>query len=243
MARRFDLKAFAYAHRGLWTEGGLPENSLSAFRAAAAAGLGIEFDLRPSAEGEVMAFHDPVLGRMTGMDGYFEDRAAGELTGLSLGGTGERIPRFEDLLGLWPEGLPMLAEMKIDGTTDPAAFAARVGARLRDWPGLAAAMSFSEAAVRALPEDLMRGQLVYPSEYAGAEHFRAMAMRAIEDRIDYLAVHHSDMAMAAELASGDVPVVVWTVRSMAEMGAVQPYRPALIFEHFDPALALKAIAP
>lgn len=244
MARRFDLKAFAYAHRGLWTEGGLPENSLGSFRAAAAAGLGIEFDLRPAADGEVMVFHDPVMGRMTGTDGHFDALTAEALTGFRLAGTQEPVPAFGDLLGLWPAELPMLAEMKVDRDTDPAAFAARVGAQLMDWPGLAAAMSFSETAVRALPEGLMRGQLVYPSAHAGADLFAATAARAIEDGIDYLAVHHTDIAHAAAVIAGrNVPVVVWTVRSEAELAAAAPYGPALIFEHFDPALALAALTP
>lgn len=244
MARPFDLTAFAYAHRGLWTEGGLPENSLAAFRAAASAGLGIEFDLRPTADGDVMVFHDPVLGRMTGADGHFDGQTAEALGTLRLAGTDEPVPAFETLLGHWPADLPMLAEMKIDRDTDPAAFAARVGARLAQWPGLAAAMSFSEAAVRALPDGLMRGQLVYPVEYAGADHFCAIAQRAMGDGVDYLAVHHADMPLAAELGAGrDIPVVVWTVRSEAELTAMRPYRPALIFEHFAPALAVGAYTP
>ena len=71
MAQRFDLGAFAYAHRGLWLKDGPPENSLAGFRAAAAAGLGVEFDLRPSADSEVMIFHDPLLDRMTAASGVF----------------------------------------------------------------------------------------------------------------------------------------------------------------------------
>ena len=51
MAKAFDLSAFAYAHRGLWLEAGPVENSLAAFRAAAEAGLGVEFDVRPAADG------------------------------------------------------------------------------------------------------------------------------------------------------------------------------------------------
>ena len=163
MARRFALKDFAYAHRGLWTNDGLPENSLASFRAAAEAGLGIEFDLRPSADGEVMVFHDPLLERMTGATGEVETLPASALGAYRLKGGSEPLPSFEDLLSLWPQDLPMLAEMKIDGSTDAGAFAAKVGARLMDWPGLAAAMSFSDIAVRALPEGLMRGQLIGPA--------------------------------------------------------------------------------
>lgn len=244
MARRFVLKEFAYAHRGLWAADGLPENSLGSFRAAAEAGLGIEFDLRPSADGEVMVFHDPVLARMTGAEGEVEALPARALKAQRLNGGDEPLPAFEDLLSIWPQNLPMLAEMKIDGSTEAAAFARQVGARLMEWPGLAAAMSFSDIAVRALPEGLMRGQLIGPSNQYGETYFDAFAGRAMEDGIDYLAVHYTDAARAASATAGrDMPVVVWTVRTEADLAALKPHSPAIIFEHFSPALALGAIAP
>lgn len=244
MARRFALKDFAYAHRGLWTKDGLPENSLGGFRAAAEARLGIEFDLRPSADGEIMVFHDAVLERMTGTEGPFAGQPAEALKAHRLAGTGEPVPSFEDLLSIWPQDLPLLAEMKIDGETSPSAFAAKVGARLMDWPGMAAAMSFSEAAVRALPKGLMRGQLIAPVAQFSADYFDGVARRALDDGIDYLAVHYTDAERAAAAVEGrNVPFVVWTVRTQADLEALKPFGPAVIFEHFSPALALAAIAP
>lgn len=236
MAARFELGAFGYAHRGLWQKDGPPENSMGAFRAAAKAGLGIEFDLRPSSDGTAMIFHDPLLDRMTAASGLFQAQAAEDLRRIALIGWDERIPSFEDLLEIWPAELPLLCEMKIDGTTDPAGFARSIGARLADWPGLAAAMSFSEEAVKALPESVMRGQLVLPSVQAGEDVFAGIAGRALADGIDYLAVHHTDVARAAALVAGTpTPFVVWTVRSADDLAAVRPYNPAIIFEHIDPA--------
>ncbi|ABI75486.1 glycerophosphoryl diester phosphodiesterase family protein [Hyphomonas neptunium ATCC 15444] len=244
MARPFALKDFAYAHRGLWTKDGLPENSLGSFSAAADAGLGIELDLRPSADGEVMVFHDPLLQRMTGAEGQFENFPASTLKTHRLNGGDEPVPSFDDLLSFWPQDLPVLAEMKIDGSTDPMAFAQTVGARLMDWPGLAAAMSFSDIAVRALPDGLMRGQLIGPSNQFGDAYFDSFARRAMADGIDYLAVHYTDAARAAAAtADRGMPVVVWTVRTEADLAALKPYGAAIIFEHFSPALALDAIAP
>jgi len=46
------------AHRGLWSPGGAPENSLAAFQAACAAGYGIELDAQITADGEAVVFHD-----------------------------------------------------------------------------------------------------------------------------------------------------------------------------------------
>lgn len=233
MARPFTLSSFSYAHRGIWLSGTLPENSLGAFRTAAHQGIGIELDLRPSSDGEIMIFHDSLLDRLTEASGVFEQHTCEDLKALWIEGSGERIPAFEDLLQFWPTDQPMLCELKIDGTTDPEAFARKVAARLADWPGRAAVMSFSEAAVRALPDTLMRGQLVLPSIQAGESRFDRTVRLAIRDGIDYLAVHHTDIARVSELA--DRPVAVWTVHSEAALAAVQPYNPAIIFEHIDPA--------
>ncbi len=231
MATFFDLFDFDYAHRGLWTPNGAAENSLSAFGNAAHAGLGIEFDVRPSADGEIMVFHDPALARMTGGEGAFDARTASELSNFLLNGTADHVPTFDELLALWPQDLPLLTEMKIDGATDPVVFARTVGARLAAWDGLAAAMSFSEAAVRALPQSMMRGQLIYPSERTDHDAFQGVCTRAIKDGIDYLAVHHSDLDRIVDCP---LPVVTWTVRTQDELSRARKHCAAIIFERLTP---------
>jgi glycerophosphoryl diester phosphodiesterase len=229
MAKAFPLGAFAYAHRGLWNPEAVPENTAAAFIAAREAGLGIEFDLRPSADGAVMVFHDATLDRMTGAAGRVDAMPRAALAALAQKQTAEGIITLDELLGLWPEHLPLLAEMKIDGATDAAVFAGRVGARLADWPGFAAAMSFSETAVRALPAGLMRGQLVEPSQLIGPAGFETITRRAVADGIDYLALHHTD----ADKGERDLPRVVWTVRTPAVLASAKASGAALIFEHLD----------
>ena len=84
MAERFQLLDYAYAHRGLWTDGGLAENSLEALLAAAEAGLGCELDVRPAACGTPIVFHDPLLDRMTSESGLVSRRTASTARGLKL---------------------------------------------------------------------------------------------------------------------------------------------------------------
>ena len=84
LAKEFQLSDYAYAHRGLWSENGLPENSMKAFLAAATSGLGIEFDVRPSADGVPVVFHDKTLHRMTNEFGLVEERSASELIRIEL---------------------------------------------------------------------------------------------------------------------------------------------------------------
>ncbi|MEM8921520.1 MAG: glycerophosphodiester phosphodiesterase family protein, partial [Pseudomonadota bacterium] len=64
----FDPIVNSYAHRGLW-DATRPENSLAAFHAAVVAGVGIELDVRLSADGVAMVFHDQMLDRMTNASG------------------------------------------------------------------------------------------------------------------------------------------------------------------------------
>jgi len=237
LAERFELSDFAYAHRGLWTEGGLTENSLVACLAAANAGLGIEFDVRPSADGVPIIFHDPVLDRMTARDGAVGQMQSSDLLGLPLNGGGE-IVGLTDLLRHWPAKTPLLCELKIDGDTDPVAFAATVSALLMDYAGPAAAMSFSPLAVAALPDELMRGQLIIASEITGHKDLTAIA----QTEVDYFACHVSDAAHASLQSKRDrQPLIAWTVTEEAMCHALSPLTDSQIFEGFDPALAKRHI--
>lgn len=237
MATPFDPRKFRYAHRGLWSANGPPENSLEAFRQARAGGLGIEFDVRPARDGTPVVFHDDRLDRMTKRSGLTEDLNAKELGRLALGGTEEHLPTLRELLRIWPYQLPLLTELKIDGNTDPEAFARRVGDRLVHWKGFAAAMSFSEKAVRALPMGLMRGQLIGSTAKVGEDAFDGILRRAIEDRVDYLAVHTTDVERAALKSQGsNLPIVVWTVRNEEDLARCKEQKAAVIFEHMDPKL-------
>lgn len=233
LAERFNLSDYAYAHRGLWTADGLTENSLEALLAAADNGLGIEFDVRPAADGVPIIFHDPVLERMTAETGAVADRTSKDLLGLPLNGGGE-IVSLATLLEAWPGETPLLCELKIDGPTDPETFAQQVGAMLLSHEGPAAAMSFSPQAVAALPSDLTRGQLILPSEMTGQTDLTSIATAAV----DYFACHTSDASNESlQTARGQTPLITWTVKSAEACAALAPLTDSQIFEGFDSALA------
>ena len=201
MARHFDLTAFTYAHRGLWSPEGHPENSLAAFKAA----------VKPLVDESI--------------------------NNLRLAGTNEPIPTLAALLDIWPTSLPLLTEMKIDGNTDPEAFARKVGDQLAGHIGPAAAMSFSEPAVDALPDVLMRGQLIHPIHRTSETEFDAKLARAIDRKVDYLAINVADAERAAVLLAGERPFVVWTIRSMADLRRIRLLHGAAIVEHLPVPLA------
>lgn len=238
MARSFDPLAFTYAHRGLWTPGGAPENTMTAFRNAANAGLGIEYDVRPASDGTPMVFHDKTLARLTDSQDVFETLDEDTLSDIKVGASDDTIPSLIDLLAVWPAELPLLTEMKIDGQTDPVAFAKTVGEMLLEHDGCVAAMSFSEDAVNALPEGLMRGQLILPTKDIGEEEFHAVLNRALEQNVDYIAVNVSDMTRASDaLLNHTQPLVTWTVRTEDHVRLARQLGVAIIFEGVPVELA------
>jgi len=92
------------AHRGASAEA--PENTLPAFQRAAELRVdAFEFDVRLTADGEVVVHHDPTLDRTTEMTGPLIARTLAELR------SGTRIPTLDDVLAAFPS-MPMLIELK-----------------------------------------------------------------------------------------------------------------------------------
>ncbi|MBS1239652.1 MAG: glycerophosphodiester phosphodiesterase, partial [Proteobacteria bacterium] len=100
-----------YAHRGLH-DNATPENSLAAFTAAIAQGMGIECDVQRSGDGQAMVFHDWELDRLTAEKGPVAQRNAAALTQILLKGSNDRIPTLREVLGLIRGRAPLLIEIK-----------------------------------------------------------------------------------------------------------------------------------
>ena len=84
-----------FAHRGYHCiENGIPENSLSSFRAAISHGYGIELDVHLSTDGKLVVFHDDDLSRICGRPEAVEVLPSKELQRCRLQDTTETIPLF-----------------------------------------------------------------------------------------------------------------------------------------------------
>ena len=68
------FRQWRYAHRGLHDrEKGIPENSMAAFKRAAANGFGAELDVHLMKDGHLAVIHDASLLRTAGVDVQIED--------------------------------------------------------------------------------------------------------------------------------------------------------------------------
>ena len=91
----------AMAHRGGAIEH--LENTLPAFEACVAMGYRyLETDVRATADGVLIAFHDPTLDRVTDHTGRIDQLPWDEVARARIGGR-EPIVRLEELLGAWPD--------------------------------------------------------------------------------------------------------------------------------------------
>jgi glycerophosphoryl diester phosphodiesterase len=231
--RLFDPSGFVYAHRGLWG-GMVPENSLTAFRAASDAGVGVELDVRLTADGLPVVFHDATMERMCGDPRRLDRLFVTDLPWLKLP-DGSAIPTLEEVLDIMA-GQPVLIELKIN---EPGGMLAEtVAAVIMDRPGHMTAMSFDEQTVAKLChliKDRPVGLLI-EGDWLGAEAVAAKVGRARAMGCDYLAPHFSSLGIAAPLAGG-LPLVAWTVRTADQLSLSRKHGAAPIFEGFSADLA------
>ncbi len=108
----------AIAHRGGAVEH--LENSMPAFEACVAMGYRyLETDVRVSADGVLVVFHDATLERVTDLSGRVDQLTWAEISRARIGGR-EPILRLEDLLGAWPD-IRINLDIKAAGVLAPLA--------------------------------------------------------------------------------------------------------------------------
>ena len=132
----------AMAHRGGAIEH--LENTMPAFQACVDLGYRyLETDVRVTADGVPVVFHDATLERVTDRTGRIENLSWAEVSMARIGGR-EPILRLEDLLGAWPD-VRFNLDIKAGGVLPPLVRAVR---RLKVADRVCLA-SFSDARIAA----------------------------------------------------------------------------------------------
>lgn len=242
------LQGARYAHRGLHdAAAGVPENSLAAFRRAAEAGFGAELDVHLMADGQLAVVHDSDLARVCGKAGCIEDLTAAELKDYPLQGTAETIPLLADVLPLFAGRTPLIIELKVErGNAD--ALTDRVMEELADYAGDYCIESFHPAVLLRLKHrypEVIRGQLsenfFRGSETGTVSRPAALVLTYLLStcltRPDFIAYRHEDRrnpSLRLMRRLYGVHEVGWTVRSQADMEALEKDGVTVIFENFLP---------
>lgn len=232
------LRSRPIAHRGLHSDA-VPENSLPAFEAAVEAGYPAELDVRLTADGVAVVFHDRTLDRLTAGSGRIDRTDWRDLADRTLPGE-TRIPRLEGVLELVDGQVPLLVELKNEGR--PGALEATVADTLASYDGTFAIQSFNPLTVawfRRRHPDWPRGQLAGLAADGAGRLRRATLNRLLPNvytRPDFVGYNHARLPAPPVERSRDRGRVVlaWTVRSGREYEQVGPFVDNVIFERIRP---------
>ncbi|PVM82337.1 glycerophosphodiester phosphodiesterase [Caulobacter radicis] len=231
------------AHRGLWTPGGAPENSLAAFQAACAKGYSIELDVQLTADGQAVVFHDDRLERLTGVEGRLRDHTAAELGAMKLSGTDETIPTLADALVVIGHRAMVQIELKTP-FGEVGELEKKVSEILIDHNGPIAVIGFnpySHAWFADHNPQVLRGLDSYAWNDESARKLAPelrKSLAALEQveiaRPDFLALGLDMLPSprADVFRAKGMPIVAWTVRSPEQWDAVSDHCDNLIFEGF-----------
>jgi len=247
------LTARPIAHRGLHDASkGVIENSISAARAAIAAGFGVECDVQLTADRELIVFHDESLDRLTDGAGAVATHRADELRRLRLRGGNETIPGFSEFLDAIGGRTPIVVEIKsaFNGDTTPAQ---RIAQALAHYDGPVAIESFdpdqiaflrARAAALGIAHRLLGivGEAHYSQEdwpqLSAAQRSELTHFLHYKRTLpDFLSWNVRDLPHAIPLLLRDalkIPVTAWTVRSPKMAERAREWTDQIVFEGFAP---------
>lgn len=234
-----------FAHRGLFTpDQKIPENSMTAFSYAVEHGYGIELDIQLTKDYQVVVFHDHTLTRMCGIDLPVCELTYQQLQKLTLAGTQEKIPLFEDVLKLVNGKVPLLIEIKLPSVRTLTCFLA--DKLLQEYHGSYCIESFNPLALhwyRKHRKDVVRGQLsanltnpVAEGGYILSFLVKYLLLNFI-GRPDFIAYCYKDTQNVSFLLNKSLcrtPTFAWTVRSEAALKKYREKFDSIIFDSFVP---------
>ncbi len=238
-------------HRGYHEAAtGRPELSMAAFRAAIAAGYGIELDAQLSADGQAVVFHDDTLDRMTDATGPVIDRTAADLARIALLDTAETIPTLRQVTDLVAGRVPLLIEIKDrNDTRGPTGgqLEQAVADVLHGYPGPVAVMSFNPhivATMARMAPDLPRGLTTEYYDHAVCAPIPPAICDRLRDVPDFAATGSSfvshrftDLGMprVADLKAQGAAILCWTIASPADEASARRVADNITFEGYAAA--------
>lgn len=234
------------AHRGLFDNKTLPENSLPAFQNAVDNGFGIEMDVQASKDGVLVVFHDDTVDRMTGKHGKVCDFTFDELRAMRLLDTDCQIPTFEEFLQV-ANGVNLVVEIKTHKNIGD--IESRVYEMLKSYKGNYCVESFNPFIVRWFKKHapkVIRGQLSCAYDNAPFSKWKKHILRDLKlckwNGSQFIAYDAATIAenKAVKRFAKKIPVICWTIKSQAQLDELSPHFDNIIFDSFVPERRDKA---
>ncbi len=230
------------AHRGLYDNITIPENSLVAAQNAVDNNYGMELDVQMTSDGVLCVFHDDTLDRMTGKSGMIENMTWEQIKDITLLDTTHTIPTMQQWLDTVAGKSPMVIEIK--SHKDIGNLENKLVDMLSHYSGEFVLESFNPFIVRWLRVNhphLVTGQLseLY-QDVKTLSPFTRWLLRNL------MFLHYSkaqfvayDITATAKLQKlqrirKKMPLIVWTAKSQAQHDSTRHLYDNMIFDSFVP---------
>ncbi len=244
------MRNYRYAHRGLFNNLDIPENSTAAFIKAAQEGYGCELDVHLTKDNQLVVIHDSNLSRSCGVDLNVEDLTLNEIQNYKLFGTYETIPTLHDVFKIYSSInslLPIIIEIK-STRSNVDALCLKVAEEMAQSDLNLCVESFDPRVVRWFRKNCpscMRGQLSENYFADKTTSVKSPIMKALLTNLsfnmltkpDFIAYHINDINQPACFIADKIyrmNRVDWTVRNIDEMIKEEKEGALVIFDSITP---------
>ena len=208
------------AHRGIYDNIQIPENTLLAFKEALKHNLPIELDIHLTKDNKLVVFHDYTLERMTNQKLTIELLQIKDLENITLLNCKEKIPTLKEVLNLVNGKVPLLIEVKCK--TSEKTIIETLLNELNNYNGKVYIQSFNPKLVKILKRRKTRykiGLLINKNtnkKIWKIINYPYLYIKYIKP--DFISIHKSLIQKKyIQKYTNKIPILLWTINSNEEL--------------------------
>ena len=221
-----------YAHRGLFDNKKIVENTIGSFKRALLDNLNIELDIRVTKDNKIIVFHDNNVKRLTGIDRLVKEMTYNELNDINLLNTTDKIPLLEDVLKLVKGKVNLLIELKENFSNNTLK---ELNKLLLDYNGEVLLQSFNPVIIRKMALTSLKRYkmgILLTSEYKGFKRalYNVFIYKYLikQKYISFISSPKELIFKVKEVSSKEL--FIWTIKTKEEFIKYKKYSNNLICE-------------
>lgn len=221
-----------YAHRGLFDNKKIVENTISAFKRALLDNFNIELDIRVTKDNKIVVFHDNNIKRLTGIDRLVKEMTYNELSNVKLLNTTDKIPLLEDILKLVNGRVTLLIELKENFSNNTLK---ELNKLLLDYNGKVLLQSFNPVVIRKMALTSLKRYkmgILLTNEYKGFKRalYDVFIYKYLikQKYISFISSPKELIFKVKEVSSKEL--FIWTIKTKEEFIKYKKYSNNLICE-------------
>ena len=221
------------AHRGLFDNINIVENTLASFNNAINNNYAIELDVVMSKDHEAVVFHDYDLKRLANKNLQIKDLTSQELRDILLLDTNSSIPTLDEVLYAVNGKTPLMIEIK---SGNHPFIDERLTEILKSYDGPVCVKSFDINTVKwfKINAPFIKYGLIGSNLDININELKDLNIDFLSYDIDYI-----NDAIVTEAKNKKIPIITWTINSIEKFEEAHLKADNIIFENIDLSNLLK----